>query len=53
MKLIILLLICLLFIGCKPVCECKNPNCGPSCHNQCDGVRCVPGEPCCEKCICK
>lgn len=48
----ILLLLIVLFSGCAFECNCGNPNCGPRCKNQCDGQRCFPGEPCCEKCTC-
>lgn len=51
---IYLLLFLVFFCGCKKlICECKNEKCGIDCKNQCDGVRCIPGEPCCEKCICR
>lgn len=50
----IIILILLLISGCsKLVCECKCENCGEACKNQCDGLRCIPGESCCDNCICK
>lgn len=49
----ILILFLILFCGCaKKVCDCGSLNCGPNCKNQCDGSRCIPGEPCCDKCFC-
>jgi len=34
------------------VCTCGNVNCGPDCRNKCEGDKCYPGVPCCDKCIC-
>ena len=48
----ILLIFALFIVACKPVCTCDNVNCGPSCRNKCEGNRCYPGIPCCDKCIC-
>ena len=47
------LILIILISGCAASCECKNERCGTECKNQCDGIRCIPGEPCCEKCTCK
>jgi len=37
----------------KAACSCGCLDCGKSCVNQCDGMRCIPGEKCCDNCICK
>jgi len=50
----LILLLSLFCIGCKEVsCKCGNEKCGSECKNQCDGLRCIPGDPCCDKCICR
>lgn len=56
MRFSLLLFACLAvatFGGCKQECKCGCSNCGKSCVNQCDGVRCIPGDKCCDSCTCK
>lgn len=50
---IFLILLLIAISGCtKAICNCGNIKCGDSCKNQCYETRCVPGEPCCDKCFC-
>ena len=50
MRLLFLLLVFL--FGCKVECKCNCLDCGIKCKNKCEGNRCIPGDPCCDKCIC-
>lgn len=54
MRLLTIIFILLLLSGCNKEipCGCVCSKCGIECRNHCEGIRCIPGEPCCNKCIC-
>lgn len=49
----VLMLLSIIFIlGCEVSCPCQCDNCGVNCRNICTDKNCIPGERCCDKCIC-